>query len=164
MPIGIRAIRSTMAQIVMRVTPKTESGIPFKLAEDPDLGVTPDIIEEPGKASIRNFVIRPTQAMPGDDGEAGTPAGRLAAPMAVQIVYPIRGIDRGRLWMAAGEDAAMIQRAMQVVVDWDRPNTGIISIDPGANVTREDLSQGDRDSAIGLTIPFIVRYRENPLI
>lgn len=162
MPIGIRAISDQMAAIVDKVEPKTESRNRFNLAESDTMAWTPDIWANPGRAEFRNFVIRPT-APPVDNGEAGTPAGRLMVPMAVRIVYPYRSINKGRLWDMMSEDAALIQRAMQVVTDWDRPNTGIMSISPATNVDYEELDQGDKEAALGLTIPFEVIYRENPL-
>ena len=156
---GIRLAVDRIAALVSGATPRSESSRPFILAEQ-DGAWTPDIIDDPSRGQTRDFVVRPSDLMPLDDGEAGTPAGRLTAIIEVKVVYLYSQIDRARRFDLAQEDCATIQAAIQQHLQWDCATTGIISIAPALQSTREALDQGDTEVGFVLNIPNPVTYRE----
>ena len=163
---GMRLGVNKIAQLVSEATPRSEVSRPFVLAEN-DGGVTPDIIGNPATGTTRMFVVRPSDQLAKDDGEAGTPAGRLTAIVEVKVVYLFRDLDIARLNDLMQEDCATIQRALQNHLAWDCPTTGIISIAPAEQPFRDPLEQdnpaGTTEVGFVLTIPSPVTYREVPL-
>ena len=161
---GIRLIVERLGAIVSSLTPKTEgTSHPFTLAES-GTGYVPDMLEEPARYSTRSFVIRAPDTMPMDDGEAGSPGRRLRTTLAVQVLYLLADMPISTLLESMAEDCAAIIRATQVTPDWQTPTTGIMSVVPGEQPTREPA---DQDAATGsktighvLTIPLPIIYRE----
>ena len=157
MPISLAVDK--IAELVSAATPRSEVSRPYILAEDSGAW-TPDIISNPSSGVTRAFVVRPSDVMPTDDGEAGTPAGRLTAIIEVKVVYLYSEIDMARRFDLAQEDCAVIQAAIQNHLAWDCPTTGILSIAPANQPFREPLDQGDTEVGFVLTIPSPVTYRE----
>jgi len=156
---GIRLVIDKIAELVSAATPRSEASRPFILAEDSGAW-TPDIIARPASGHTRMFTVRPSDLMPRDDGEAGTPAGRLTQIVEIKIIYLDNPVDRVRGWELAMEDCATIQAALQQPLQWDCPTTGINSIAPALDPFREELDQGDRTVGFVLVIPSPVTYRE----
>ncbi|PHR17666.1 MAG: hypothetical protein COA38_20590 [Fluviicola sp.] len=160
---GMRIIVDTIASIVSGITPKSSASIPFILAEN-DGAHTPDIIANPAQGTSRMFVVRPSDQPAVDDGEAGTPALRLRAIVNVMVIYKYSELDQAQRMDMMQEDVASIMRALQDVNAWDRPTTGILSISPAEQPTREVLDQESASGAVEvgfvLTIPNPVIYRE----
>lgn len=161
---GIRLITERLGAIVSALTPKTDGAShPFRLAED-GTGYVRDLLEEPSRYPTRSFVVRSPDTMPMDDGEAGVPGGRLRTTLSIQVLYLLADMPVSTLLESMAEDCAAIIRATQVTPDWQTPTTGIISIVPGEQPTREpaeqDSSTGTKVLGHVLTIPLPIIYRE----
>jgi len=162
---GIRATVNKIAELVTAVVPTNDPTTPFTRTEADTKGRVKDIIKDPARAITRQFVVRLLDQMPKDDGEAGTPAGRLSQLIAVQVVYKHAKNGLPVPWTQAqmAEDCYAIQNALQNVLNWDRPNTGIMSIVPAEQPTNEPLDSDEQEVGRLLTIPHRVIYREvNP--
>lgn len=159
---GARAIINKLSELITAVTPTTEPGIPFSRVEADNKGRALDVIGNPAKAITRQFAVRTSDQMPKDDGEAGTPAGRLRQLFEVQVVYKSgkQNLPIPYLQSMMAEDCASIQRALQNVIGWDRPTTGIMSVVPAEQPTNEPLDNEDQEVGRLLTIPHQIVYRE----
>lgn len=161
---GPTDIIATLTNIVESVTPRTMSARAFAASESATGGFSRDIIEDPSRGRTRSFVVRLSDDMPRDDGAAGTPGRRLRAVFDVKVLYLSSDLTLPAMLAAMGEDAGAIIRATQSVPAWDVATTGIVTVVPGEQLTREpaeqDTETGSRTIGQFLTIPLPIVYRE----
>lgn len=163
---GPTDIITTLAGIVAGLTPRTMADRGFAAAESVAGGFSRDVIDDPSRGRTRSFAVRLSDDMPKDDGAAGTPGLRLRATFEIKVLYLAADFALPAMQAAMSEDAGSIIRATQSVAAWDTSTTGIVSVVPGEQPTREpaeqDTDSGTRTIGQILTIPLPVIYREAP--
>jgi len=161
---GPTDIIATLVNIVEGVTPRTMAARAFAASESVAGGFSRDILEDPSRGDTRSFVVRLSDDVPRDDGACGIPGLRLRAVFDIKILYKLADFTLPAMLAAMGEDAGAIIRATQSVTAWDTATTGIVTVVPGEQLTREpaeqDTDTGTRTIGQILTIPLPIVYRE----